>query len=67
MITKKAEYAIIALVDLASLEDEKSTTTKKIVERQNIPANLIVQVLALLHKAGWTRSTRGAGGGIFFG
>ncbi len=65
MITKKAEYAVSAMVDMASLEEGKSTTSKAISERQNIPGTLIVQILSLLRKAGWVQSERGASGGVY--
>ena len=53
MITKKAEYAIIALADLAALPPGQKTTAREIVARRKIPPNLLAQ------------STRGAGGGVF--
>lgn len=65
MITKKAEYAVIALADLATLQHSQKTTTREIVERQKIPPNLIAQLLAVMRDAGWIKSARGAGGGVF--
>lgn len=64
MITKKAEYAIVALADLAMLPPGQKTTTREIVERRNVPSNLIAQLLATIRQAGWVESTRGAGGGV---
>ncbi len=64
MITKKAEYAIIALADLAMLQPGQKTTTKEIVERRKVPLNLIAQLLAAIRQAGWIKSTRGASGGV---
>ena len=64
VITRKAEYAVISMVELASLEEGESTTTKKIAETQEIPLNLVVQILAELNKAGWTNSHRGPSGGV---
>jgi len=63
MISRKAEYAISAMTDLAALKGE-STTSKEIAERKNIPGTLIVQILSRLRKAGWVKSERGAGGGV---
>lgn len=65
MITKKAEYAIIALADLAALPPDQKTTTREIVARRQIPPNLLAQILPELRAAGWIKSTRGAGGGVF--
>ena len=65
VITKKTEYAIISLMELAMLDEGKTMTTRSIAERQEIPVNLVTQILAELHRAGLTGSVRGAGGGIF--
>ncbi len=65
MITKKAEYAIIALTDLAALTPGQKTTTREIVARRKIPPNLLAQLLPAMRAAGWVKSTRGAGGGVF--
>ncbi|MGI6307012.1 MAG: RrF2 family transcriptional regulator [Dethiobacteria bacterium] len=65
MITKKAEYAVIALADLAALPHGQKTTTREIVERRKIPPNLLAQLLPVMRDAGWIKSTRGAGGGVF--
>ncbi|NMB42283.1 MAG: Rrf2 family transcriptional regulator [Firmicutes bacterium] len=65
MITKKAEYAIIALADLASLQFGRKTTTREIVERRDIPANLVAQLLSTMRDAGWVKSIRGAKGGVY--
>ena len=64
MITKKAEYAIIALADLAMLQPGQKTTTREIVERRKLPPNLVAQLLATIRRTGWIKSTRGAGGGV---
>jgi Rrf2 family protein len=64
MITKKAEYAISTLAELANLEPGAQITTREIAQRRNIPANLIVQLVSSLREAGWVTSTRGPGGGI---
>jgi len=65
LISKKAEYAIIALTDMAALSPGVSTTSKAIAERTNIPGNLIVQILSSMRKAGWIKSERGASGGVY--
>ncbi len=65
VITKKTEYAIISLMELATLDEGETMTTRSIAERQEIPANLVTQILVILRRAGLTGSIRGAGGGIF--
>lgn len=64
MITKKAEYAIIILTELATHPKGTVVTSKRIAEKRAIPANLVVQLLAVTREAGWTDGTRGPSGGI---
>ncbi len=64
MITKKAEYAVIILTELASHPPGTTVTSKEIAARRSIPVNLVVQLLAVLKDAGWTSGTRGPAGGI---
>jgi Rrf2 family transcriptional regulator, iron-sulfur cluster assembly transcription factor len=64
MITKKAEYAIIILTELASHPKGTTVTSREIAARRSIPANLVVQLLSILNEAGWTSGTRGPAGGI---
>lgn len=64
MITKKAEYTIIILTELASHPAGTIITSKEIAGKRSIPVNLVVQLLAILNKAGWTTGTRGPAGGI---
>lgn len=64
MITRKAEYAIIILAELASHPSGTTVTSREIAEKRSIPANLVVQLLSQLNRAGWTSGTRGPSGGI---
>lgn len=64
MITKKAEYAVIILAELASRPEGAIVTSKEIAEKRLISVNLVVQLLSLLKEAGWTSGTRGPSGGI---
>jgi len=63
MITKKTEYAIKALWELASRNDNL-TTSKEIAQRQSIPPKYLPQIIAALGQAGLLNSTRGYGGGL---
>ncbi|HSW36000.1 MAG TPA: Rrf2 family transcriptional regulator [Candidatus Limnocylindrales bacterium] len=64
MITRKAEYAIIALAELASHPEGTIISSKEIANRKAIPGNLVVQLTALLNEAGWISGTRGPTGGM---
>ena len=62
-ITKKTEYAISALIELAMHPDEY-ISSKKIASRQDVPANFLPQIIALLGTHGWVEGVRGPGGGV---
>lgn len=64
MITKKAEYAIITLVELALQERGQKITTGSIARRRRIPVNLILPLIGLMRQAGWLLCTRGPSGGV---
>lgn len=62
-ITKKTEYAISALIELARNPGEY-ISSKEIAHRQDIPVNFLPQIIALLGTAGWVEGVRGPGGGV---
>jgi Rrf2 family protein len=64
MITKKAEYAIIALTELARHGKGEKMISRAIAQRRRIPGNLIVQLISVLREAGYVASTRGPSGGV---
>ncbi len=64
MITKKAEYAIIILTELASHPSGTVVTSKEIARKRAIPANLVIQLLSVMKEENWTSGTRGPAGGI---
>ena len=63
MITKKTEYAIKALWELAKSYGNL-TTSKEIAQRQAIPPKYLPQIIAALSQAGLLTSMRGYGGGL---
>ncbi|MGI6148712.1 MAG: Rrf2 family transcriptional regulator [Firmicutes bacterium] len=62
-ITKKTEYAISALIELAQNPGEY-ISSKEIAHRQEIPVNFLPQIIALLGTEGWVEGVRGPGGGV---
>lgn len=62
-VTRKTEYAVSALVELASNPGEY-ISSKTIAARQEIPANFLPQIMALLGTTGWVVGVRGPGGGV---
>lgn len=63
-VSQKLEYAIRAMIELASHRDDGVLVpARQIAERQQIPLRFLEQQLGALSKAGLVESFRGAGGG----
>ncbi len=63
-LTKRGEYGLKALIDLAAQEDPQGATQiKDIAQRQQIPVKFLEQILLTLKNAGVLRSRAGVGGG----
>jgi Rrf2 family protein len=63
-ISAKAEYACIAVLELAAHHGEPTpVTVKTIAELHGIPQRYLVQILLQLKGAGYVVSSRGAAGG----
>ena len=63
-LSRKSEYALLALIDLAR-QHEKNEVSKivEVAERNDIPKKYLEQILLQLKGAGYVRSIRGAQGG----
>lgn len=64
-ITKKGEYAMRALVDLALNYKRGLRQIHDIVREEDIPEKFLEQILVILKNAGFIQSKRGIGGGYF--
>ena len=64
-ITKKGEYAMRALVDLALNYKKGMRQIQDIVREEAIPEKFLEQILVILRNAGFIQSKRGIGGGYF--
>lgn len=64
LLSRGGDYAIRAMVDLASRLEEERTITQGIANRQQIPPAFLSKVLASLTQAGLVRTHRGATGGV---
>lgn len=63
-ISAKAEYACLAVLDLALLSQKpEPVRLAEIAERNDIPERFLVQILLQLKGAGYVQSIRGAAGG----
>jgi Rrf2 family cysteine metabolism transcriptional repressor len=63
-MTAKAEYACLAMIELAKLgEDSSPKRVRDIAEARGIPNHYLVQILLQLKTAGLVQSARGSAGG----
>ena len=62
-VTKKGEYAMRALVDLALNYNKGVRQAQDIVREEAIPEKFLEQILLILKNAGFVQSKRGVGGG----
>lgn len=62
-ISKKAEYAVAALAELAGSTDSY-VSSHTVAQKQMIPPNLISQLLSTMSRAGWVSAVRGPRGGV---
>ena len=61
-LTKKAEYALVAVCHLARV-GQRIVSAREIAERHIVPLHLLMNVLKKLNQAGQVNSVRGARGG----
>ncbi len=65
-LSKRGEYGLRAMVDLALWGGESRTVLiKEIAERENIPLKFLEQILLILKNTGYLRSKMGTGGGYY--
>jgi Rrf2 family protein len=63
LISTKGRYALRVLIDMAEHQSGGYITLKEIANRQEISEKYLEQIIAILNKAGFVRSIRGAQGG----
>jgi len=62
-LSKKADYALIAMKHLARQRDVTSTSAREIAEQYDIPIELMAKVLQRLVRTGLLKSQQGTRGG----
>lgn len=62
-LSRKSEYALLALIDLAGFYRTKTVKIMEVANRNNIPKKYLEQIFLQLKGAGYVKSTRGANGG----
>ena len=63
IFTTKAEYGVRLLVELGKQDAGTTVSLKSIAEGEGLPLAYLERIVALLKKAGFVESTRGAHGG----
>ncbi|MDE3088255.1 MAG: Rrf2 family transcriptional regulator [Chloroflexota bacterium] len=64
MLSRKADYGVRAMLDIAKRPPATRAIVAEIAERQNIPAFYLAKIMPRLARAGLVRTSLGAGGGI---
>ena len=62
-ISTKGRYAVRVMLDLAMNDNGECIKVKEIANRQNLSEKYLEQIIAVLNKAGYVKSVRGAQGG----
>src|SRR6202163_3665154 len=66
-LSKKADYALMAMKHLALRGDRGSSSAREIAEQYDIPIELMAKVLQRLVRTGLLASTQGTRGGYTLG
>ena len=67
ILTTKARYAVMAVIDIADSGSNQPVSLVTISERQKISLSYLEQIFSRLKKSGIVESTKGPGGGYFLG
>ncbi|TDI35513.1 MAG: Rrf2 family transcriptional regulator [Acidobacteria bacterium] len=63
-LTRGSDYAIRAMIHIASLPDGRPAMRRDIARMQKIPLDFVAKILPSLVRAGLLKSSRGTGGGF---
>lgn len=63
-ISRRTDYGVRVILDLATLPDNERASTQEIADRQNIPGPFLAKIISQLSLAGLVTTQRGAGGGV---
>ncbi len=64
MLSRKADYGVRAIVDIARQPPATRVIVADVARRQHIPAFYLAKIMPLLARAGLVRTSLGASGGI---
>jgi Rrf2 family protein len=63
-ISRRADYGVRVILDLATESENGRAATQEIAARQNIPTPFLAKIISQLSLAGLVTTYRGAGGGV---
>ena len=63
-ISRRTDYGVRVIIDLASLPGDGRASTSEIADRQNIPAPFLAKIISQLSLSGLVYTYRGSGGGV---
>ncbi len=64
MLSRRADYGVRAMMDIAVQPSTERTIVSDIAKRQDIPPSFLAKIVPLLARAGLVRTSLGAAGGI---
>ena len=67
MLSRRADYGVRAMLDVALQSSENRSIVSEIAERQHIPAYFLAKIVPKLAHAGLLRTSLGASGGVALG
>jgi Rrf2 family protein len=63
-ISRRTDYGVRVILDLATMHEDQRASTQDIADRQNIPAPFLAKIISQLSLSGLVDTYRGAGGGV---
>jgi Rrf2 family protein len=63
-ISRRTDYGVRVIIDLAALPKNGRASTHEIADRQNIPAPFLAKIISQLSLSGLVSTYRGSGGGV---
>jgi Rrf2 family protein len=63
-ISRRTDYGVRVILDLATLPAGARASTQEIAERQQIPSPFLAKIISQLSLSGLVTTYRGAGGGV---
>jgi Rrf2 family protein len=63
-ISRRTDYGVRVILDLARLPQNEIASTQEIADRQKIPAPFLAKIISQLSMSGLVNTHRGAGGGV---